>query len=156
MSIYGSLAAPDDDHLEECAKWVRQVDGEPSIEVPEGEISHGMITGSGTYGFDYSKECTCGRPDTPLKYQGSHVLPSDEDERGGWVDIACILGHVRYYRDNPNAPVNEEPEWPNVEPFLRFGVNDEKVVLTERNVQMVYDSLGEWLEARKKTKEGVA
>lgn len=88
--------------------------------------------------------CTCGQPDAPLVYQGSHILPSDSDRRGGYVDIALIPAHVRYWREHPDAPVATEPEEPP-EPFLRLGVNNETVILTRRNVKQVADTLNGWL-----------
>ena len=137
MSIYGSLPAPSDDHLEGCAKWVPNLHG----------VIEGMITERGSYGFDDSQPCTCGRPDTPLVYQGSHVLPSEDDERGGWVDIACIAGFIT--RDgNDDSDLDYDTPWP----YLRFGVNGETVVLTERNVEQIAETLNGWL-ARPKVQE---
>lgn len=125
MSIYASLAAPDgEEHTDDCARWDKSEDG-------CWEIS--------------DRPCDCGQPDAPLVYQGSHVLPSDDDERGGWVDIALIPGHVRVYRDNPDADSAGEDDWPP-EPFLRFGVNGETVVLTRRNATEVAATLNDWLE----------
>jgi hypothetical protein len=119
MSIYGSLDAPSDwTHTDECAKQ-------------DGRSSAGPTL------------CDCGRPDAPLKYQGSHMLPSESDERDGWVDIAAIGKHVRYWRDNPNGSVSSEPE--GYEPFLRFGVNGETVVLTRRNAAQIAKTLAWFL-----------
>jgi hypothetical protein len=137
MSIYGSLPAPDNEHLEGCAKWVRDLK----------EAFEGMITERGTYGLDDSQPCTCGRPDTPLVYKGSHVLPSATDERGGWVDIACIAGFITRDGRDESAGDYDSP-WP----YLRFGVNEQTVVLTERNVRQIADTLNEWL-ALPKVKE---
>lgn len=118
MSIYGSLAAPDEDHVEECGGWKETA--------PQT--------------FEWVGPCDCGLPDTPLVYQGSHIFPGDSDERGGWVDLAMIDGHItRDGRDD--APEGGKP-WP----YLRFGVNQETVVLTRRNVEQVAASLNEWLE----------
>jgi hypothetical protein len=138
MSIYGSLPAPaDDEHdVENCAYYV---------EDPPG---------SGCFEFS-GEPCDCGQADAPLVYQGSHVLPSEGDERRGYVDIACIPAHVRYWRDNPNAPVESEPNGPP-EPFLRFGVNEGTVVLTRRNVEQVHETLAWWLEATKRETQDVA
>lgn len=85
--------------------------------------------------------------EVPLVYQGSHHLPSEDDERGGWVDLALIPGHVRYWRDNPGAPEETEPDDAPPDPYLRFGVNNETVVLTRRQVELVHETLTEWLIA---------
>lgn len=124
MSIYGSLPAPsDDEHVDGCACYVET---EPSV-------------------FEANDhDCDCGQPDAPLVYQGSHVLPSETDERGGFVDIASIAAGVRYWRDNPDATIDTEPDG-LVEPFLRFGVNEGTVVLTRRHVEEIVGTLTEWL-----------
>jgi hypothetical protein len=127
VSIYGSLPAPDDDyHEDDCARWEKR-----------GDI------------WDIGdKPCDCGQVGAPLVYQGSHVLPSEEDRRGGHVDLGLISPHVRFWRDNPDASVEDEPDIDTAlcEPFLRFGVNDATVVLTRRNVEEVYQSLLWWLK----------
>lgn len=125
MSIFGSLAAPsDDEHEDDCGIWKKSDD---------------------LWEMRARKHCTCGQPDAPLVYQGSHVLPSEGDERGGWIDIASIPGHVRFYRDNPAAADAPEDSLPP-EPFLRFGVNGETVILTRRNVERIAETLHGWLE----------
>lgn len=121
MSIYGSLNAPDDlDHEDGCACYV---------EKPPG---------SGCWEFS-GEPCDCGQPDAPLVYRGSHVLPSDNDERGGWVDIASIPYHIT--RDGRDDRDESEGPWP----YLRFGVNTETVVLTPRHVATIHAELGGWL-----------
>ncbi len=74
MSIYGSLAAPDDsEHTDDCAQWEKRGDC--------WEIS--------------DRPCDCGQPGSPLVYQGSHILPDEKnDKRGGFVDIAEISPHI--------------------------------------------------------------
>jgi hypothetical protein len=121
MSIYASLEAPnDDEHLEGCAIWV--------------VVSEGV--------YEYGDEpCDCGRPDAPLVYKGSHVVPTEQDERGGWVDLALIPGHIRH----PDIEVMWDPDMAPL-PFLRFGVNEETVVLTRHNVEMIHKSLSIWLQ----------
>lgn len=119
MSIYGSLPAPnDDDHLDDCGLWDKH---------------DGCWQRS-------DRPCTCGQPDAPLVYQGSHVLPSETDKRGGYVDIASIAGFItRDGRDE--SDLDYDTPWS----YLRFGVNGETVILTERNVRQVADTLNEWL-----------
>jgi len=126
VSIFGSLEAPDDEeHEDNCAIWIK-----------EGSFWHRDDEGT----------CTCGTPDAPLVYQGSHVMPSEDDERGGHLDIALIPGHVRMYRDNPDTDSAGEDDLPP-EPYLRFGVNESVVILTRRNVEQIHATLTWWLEA---------
>lgn len=123
MSIFASLKAPDDwEHEDECAHWDKQ----------------------GDTWYTSGNPCNCGQPQAPIIYQGSHVLPSEEDKRGGTVDLALIPEHVRFWRDNPDADVKDEPE-EHPEPFLRFGVNDSTVILTKEHVKQIVDELTWWL-----------
>lgn len=118
MSIYGSLPAPDGgEHEDGCARWDKDGD--------VWEMS--------------DRPCDCGQPDAPLVYQGSHVLPLVTDERGGDIDIASIPGFIT--RDGRDNGGDEDRPWP----FLRFGVNGETVVLTERNAREVAATLNDWL-----------
>lgn len=136
MSIYASLAAPSDDEHELGCDFYRET-SQDYFEI-SGEV------------------CNCGQPDAPIVYQGSNVLPSLDDRRGGWVDIALIPPHVRYWRESPGAPVASEPDsWTSSpEPFLRFGVGELRgdhgtVLLTVRNVIEVRDTLSAWITAVK-------
>lgn len=123
MSIYGSLPTPSDDqHEDSCARWEKHGD--------TWEIS--------------DRPCDCGQPDAPLVYLGSHVLPSEMDERRGYVDIASIPGWI-----SRDAKDDRDGDYDSPWPFLRFGVNDETVVLTERNVRRIAETLNEWLALRK-------
>lgn len=129
MSIFASLPAPDDsEHTDDCACWDKQE----------------LENGGEFWRISSDVECDCGQPDAPIIYQGSHVLPSLDDKRGGSVDIALIPAHIRYWRDNPDAPVETEPHEPP-EPFLRFGVNGETVILTRHNVRQISHTLSDWL-----------
>jgi hypothetical protein len=79
--------------------------------------------------------------DAPIIYQGSHVLPSDDDSRGGQVHLASIPDHItRDGRDD--APEGSKKQ------FLRLSVNDATIVLTKRQAQRLHDSIGEWLATR--------
>lgn len=120
MSIFASLAAPDDsEHEAGCAFYI---------------LRDGCYEISG-------KPCDCGQPRAPLVYQGSHHLPSEFDPRGGTVDLALIPSHIT--RDGRDDKPEDEAPWP----YLRFGVNEGTVILTRENVQQVYETLGWWLEA---------
>lgn len=93
--------------------------------------------------------------DAPLVYQGSNVLPEHTSLRGGGVDLAYISAHVRFWRDNPDAPVEQEPYEP-VEPFMRLMVHEARtapkrqeglatVLLTVGQVERLRDALTEWI-----------
>lgn len=94
--------------------------------------------------------------DAPIVYQGSHILPSDDDRRGGGIDVAVIPDHItRDGRDD--APEGALKDW------LRLSVDSEDsdtqhegktyvpggravVVLTPWQVERLRDTLTEWLE----------
>lgn len=132
MSIYGSLDAPsDDEHEEGCAYY----------------------KGWGTSSLELSGQpCDCGQPSAPLVYQGSHILPEPGEQRGGYVDIALISPHVRYWREHPDSPSATEPDMDThpPEPFLRLGVNEGTILLDVAGVRRVHDTLHDWLEAIEK------
>ena len=130
MSIFASWAAPDDrEHEDDCAHWLKH-DGywEPS-----------------------GKPCDCGQPHAPIIYQGSHVLPSDDDPRGGSVDIASIPEHIER-DDRPELPEGTPKPW------LRLGLyqhtasdgsdlhpGQATLILDRRGVQTMRDAFDAWL-----------
>ncbi len=77
--------------------------------------------------------------DAPLVYQGSHVLPSEADPRGGHVDLALIPSHIT--RDGRDDQPEDGAPWP----YLRFGVNESTVVLTRSQVEQISVQLEWWL-----------
>jgi hypothetical protein len=130
MSIYGTtLSLGDDEHEEGCAIWV--------------EVEPGCFEHSG-------KPCDCGIPRAPIVYEGSHVLPSDDDRRGGGLDVAEIPDHIeREGREPPfdylrlsvrNLPSREL--WKG-SPYVSAG--DATVVLDRPLVKELRDTLTAWL-----------
>lgn len=86
--------------------------------------------------------------DAPIVYQGSGVFPDESHARGGSVGLALIPAHVRFWRDNPDANPEDEPDGGAPEPFVRLDVEaaDGVVVLTKRQATRLRDALNEWLE----------
>jgi hypothetical protein len=119
MSIYCS-AFGFDEHKPRCAKMRK-------IGVKE-------------YLLNDSKPCTCGI--SPILYQGSHVLPSDKDKRGGDIGFASIPPHI-----TRNGKDNRTKE--HLHPWLRFHLNDgfqDSLVLTRKQVIAMRDALNDWIE----------
>jgi len=94
--------------------------------------------------------------DAPLVYQGSHVLPEADHPRGGSVDLAHVAAHVRFWREHPDAPPEQELEFPH-EPYLRLSVHedprtpyrsvgDATVLLTTGQARRLIAAVAEWLE----------
>lgn len=126
MSIFATWLTIEDER-----EWIANLEGQG--------IKTGIIRDSGPTPDDL---------DAPLVYQGSHVLPDDNAQRGGYVEFAAIPAHVRYYRENPDG--DDEPE--GVDAWIRLSVNEGMVLLTERQVERLRDGLAEWLEARARTR----
>lgn len=64
----------------------------------------------------------------PIVYRGSHILPSDDDERGGMVMLALIPSFIN--RTGDDGPEDEAPL-----PWLRLSgrVQQELVALARRS-----------------------
>jgi hypothetical protein len=120
MSIYTTILDIGGEHLPRCARMTK--------------IAHK------TFSVDDSKECTCGA--CPVLFQGSHVLPSNRDKRGGCIMLAGIRGHItRNGKDD-----GPENEW---HPWLRlsvFELGSDSVVLTRKQAEKLRDSITKWLE----------
>jgi hypothetical protein len=74
-----------------------------------------MGTGQHHLAYDRSRACTCLCG--PIAYRGSHIVPSEQDERGGSLTMATIAGFItRDGRDD--GPEDEDAVWP----FLRVSL----------------------------------
>jgi hypothetical protein len=91
------------------------------------------------FGFDED----CGN--SPILYRGSHILPADNNKRGGHFGIAAIPGHI--YQGSRKAISDDmQPYWPWLRVSLNETVNDcHDVILTRRQVAELRDALNEWL-----------
>ncbi len=90
----------------------------------------------------------------PIRYQGSHVLPSDDDERAGCLDLAEIPGFISRGDRHLCGPDDECPKPADVccdrsWPYLRVGLSDGEgsavVVLDRGQVGALHAYLGRWL-----------
>jgi hypothetical protein len=80
----------------------------------------------------------------PIVYQGSHVLPSKDDPRGGHFDLGLINGWIT--SQGRPGPADEEALWP----YLRVGAGDVEggrveLVLDVGQVERLHTDLGWWL-----------
>jgi hypothetical protein len=150
VSIYGSglvefdadnHAFSEEDHSwrgKRCARWKRCKSTDP------WDLA---TTSNRHYRLDPDVVCTCRCG--PLVYQGSHVLPSDDDPRGGDVDLSIIPGFIERSPDRPPLSDWDQP----YHPWLRLSVTDHAedgrmvtVVLDRWQVERMRDGLNFWLE----------
>lgn len=78
--------------------------------------------------------------DPPYVYQRSHILPSEDDVRGGDVQLAEVPSHIT--RDGRDDQPEDGRPWP----WLRVSVGQEDAVLHARQVRQAWESMGAWLE----------
>jgi hypothetical protein len=131
VSIYGTrLSLSNDEHEDGCAIWV--------------EVEPGCFEHSGN-------PCDCGIPRAPLVYEGSHVLPGDDDRRGGGIDVAEIPNHIE--REGREPPFDylrlSVYNLPSIEtykgkPYVAAG--NAAVVLDRLLVEELRDTLTAWLD----------
>lgn len=138
MSIYATwLVLDGSDHdVENCAAYVEAIEGV----------------------WDFSgKPCTCAAwKRQPIVYEGSHILPSDGDRRGGGIEVGGIPDHItREGRDD--APEGSLKDWLRIgiwadasteqykgKPYVAAG--DATVVLPRSLVEELRDTLTAWLD----------
>jgi hypothetical protein len=86
-------------------------------------------------------DAPCG---PPWIYQGSHILPADDDRRGGAVGLALIPSHItRNGRD-------DQPEDGTPWPWLRLSIDvdaiDPAVLLTPAQARHLAGLLTDWAD----------
>ncbi len=134
MSIFATALHFDaDDHHEGCRRWV-------ACGKQEALDAGRAMFGVGWWRYDPDQPCTCQAG--PLRYQGSHVLPSDDDPRGGCVEVGMIPGFIeREGRVLDGAGPDDLPCWP----WMRLSVHEGTAVLTRTQVAEIHAYFGEWL-----------
>jgi hypothetical protein len=82
----------------------------------------------------------------PWIYQGSHILPADNDPRGGSVGVAVIPSHIT--RDGRDDQPEDGRRWP----WLRLSIDvpggDPTVILNPAQARYLRDQLDSWLNTQ--------
>ena len=78
--------------------------------------------------------------DPPYRYWGSHVLPTESDERDGVMQLAEIPSHIT--RDGRDDQPEDGRPWP----WMRLSVDGVDKVLDRGQVLKAWESMGAWLE----------
>lgn len=140
MSIYATWLSIED--ARECA-----------AEMEAAGINYGVIGPDGP--VEDLGELDPEELDAPIVYEGSHVLPADDDRRGGSVEVAAIPDDItREGRDD--APEGALKDWLRLSvdsldsietyrgaPYVEGG--SATVVLTRNQVERLADTLTAWL-----------
>lgn len=79
----------------------------------------------------------------PWLYQGSHILPAEEDLRGGEIGLAHIPSHIT--RDGRDDGPDDDRPWP----WLRVSVDgtpDDAVLINPAQARALADQLTAWAD----------
>ena len=131
MSIYATWLS-----IEHPDQWVAELQAQGINAGVIGDDSHQREIGS------------------PWVYQGSHILPAQDDPRGGSIDVAAIPNHItRDGRDDGSEGLHD---------WLRLSVLEDAaterprqkghatVVLDRGQVELLRDTLTHWLDAEER------
>lgn len=136
MSIYGTTVTFDaHEHADDCAKWTPIID----------QIGTRLDNDGGQFVLSHDVACSCAAG--PIRYLGSHVLPSNTDERGGSFAVGELAGFItRDGRDD--GPEEDDDAWPWLRVTIReAGAEDcQDVVLDRAQVTELRDYLSSWLD----------
>lgn len=90
----------------------------------------------------------CG---APWVYQGSHILPAEDDLRGGEIGLAQILSHItRDGRDD--APADHRP-WPWLRLHIAADDDDPAVIINPAQARELAEQLTAWADWADPTEE---
>lgn len=80
----------------------------------------------------------------PWVYQGSHILPTDDDPRGGEVSLALIPSHIT--RDGRDDQPADGTPWPWLRLNLDVPGDDPTVLLNPAQARHLADHLNRWAD----------
>lgn len=129
MSIFATSLSFDTDHADNCSVWVEKEHHREA----SGDV------------------CNCGLPTAPTVYQGSHVLPSDDDERGGYLDFGEIARFIYRGDPPPDQDFREDVGYGWLHPYLRVFATEEGLILRRSQVIELRDYLSNWIERSAET-----
>lgn len=95
---------------------------------------------------DFEDDKTVG---APWIYQGSHILPADDDPRGGSIGLAVIPSHIT--RDGRDDQPENGRRWPWLRLSLDVPGDDPTVILNPDQVRHLRDQLDTWLNGQEQS-----
>lgn len=98
---------------------------------------YGTIPGLGDLGDDE----TIG---PPWRYRGSHILPDEDDPRGGHIGLAHIPSHIT--RDARDDQPDDGTPWPWLRLSLDGCDDDPAVILNPAQARHLADLLARWAD----------
>jgi hypothetical protein len=82
----------------------------------------------------------------PWIYRGSHILPADDDPRGGAVGLAVIPSHIT--RDGRDDQPEDGRPWPWLRLSIDVPGDDPTVLLNPDQARHLRDQLDRWLNTQ--------
>ena len=78
----------------------------------------------------------------PYRYEGSHILPSEDDPRDPACVVQCAEVPSHITRDGRDDRPEDDQPWP----WMRLSLGREDAVLDRGQVDQLHQALGAWLE----------
>lgn len=86
-------------------------------------------------------DAPCG---PPWIYLGSHILPADDDARGGSVGLALIPSHIT--RDGRDDQPDDRQPWPWLRLSLDTQPSDPAVILNPAQARHLAEQMAAWAD----------
>ena len=80
----------------------------------------------------------------PWRYLGSHILPAEEDPRGGTIGLALIPSHIT--RDGRDEQPDDGAPWPWLRLSLANCGDDPAVILNPAQARHLAQRLIDWAD----------
>lgn len=80
----------------------------------------------------------------PWLYQGSHILPADDDPRAGSIGLALIPGHIT--RDGRDDQPDDRQPWPWLRLSLDTQPSDPAVILNPAQARHLAEQMAAWAD----------
>ncbi|MFD9564395.1 hypothetical protein [Streptomyces sp. NPDC059994] len=80
----------------------------------------------------------------PWIYQGSHILPDEDDRRGGVIGLALIPSHIT--RDGRDDQPNDDTPWPWLRLHIDSRSDDPAVVINPAQARRIGQQLVAWAD----------
>jgi hypothetical protein len=88
-------------------------------------------------------------PGPPWTYQGSHILPAEDDPRGGEIGLAAIPSHIT--RDGRDDQPDDGAPWPWLRVHIYVPGDDPCVVISPAQARELAAQMVAWADSTGET-----